>query len=198
MGQFEAAVRGIADACRALETPGRLRERLPLQRDRRPRDPADADRRHGRASSRTSHGRVPHAFARRGRRRRAPRRDARRARRERVPRDRSAAATRGRAPRWTSLAEPRLVDLLVDLAERRPPLLGARRLRRRPRRRARRGAIPNGLGADLNVETALLPDASTSSRSPRPAPSSPSLRGTRRRSSRRRGGTASRRPSSGA
>ena len=47
MAQFEAAVRGISDACRALRDPGRLRKRLLLQRDGRPRDPADADRRDG-------------------------------------------------------------------------------------------------------------------------------------------------------
>ena len=44
MAQFEAAVRGIADACRALEMPVVSGNVSLLQRDRRPRDPADARR----------------------------------------------------------------------------------------------------------------------------------------------------------
>ena len=46
MGQFVGCIRGIADACKALDFPRRLRQRVALQRDARTRDPADAlDRR---------------------------------------------------------------------------------------------------------------------------------------------------------
>ncbi len=49
MGQFVGAVRGIGEACRALEVADRLWQRLALQRDGRPADPADPDhRRRGR------------------------------------------------------------------------------------------------------------------------------------------------------
>ena len=53
MWQFTEAVRGIRDACLALERAGRQRQRQLLQRDRRPGDSADADHRHGRACSKT-------------------------------------------------------------------------------------------------------------------------------------------------
>ncbi len=42
MGQFAAAIRGIAAACEALELPGRERQCQPLQRDEWAGDPADA------------------------------------------------------------------------------------------------------------------------------------------------------------
>ena len=41
MGQFVGCIRGIAEACKALDFPGRVRQRLALQRDQRPRDSAD-------------------------------------------------------------------------------------------------------------------------------------------------------------
>ena len=43
--ELEQAIEGIAQAAESLRHPGRLRERLALQRDRRPPDPADAGRR---------------------------------------------------------------------------------------------------------------------------------------------------------
>ena len=43
--ELAQAIEGMAQACEALGLPGRLRQRLALQRDRRPRDPADAGRR---------------------------------------------------------------------------------------------------------------------------------------------------------
>ena len=42
MGQFVGAVKGMAEACRALDYPGRLRQRLALQRDQRRRHSAHA------------------------------------------------------------------------------------------------------------------------------------------------------------
>ena len=51
MGQFVGCIKGIGAACRALDDADRLGQRQPLQRDRGPGDPADADDRRGRACS---------------------------------------------------------------------------------------------------------------------------------------------------
>ena len=51
--ELAQAIEGIAQAAEALGDPGRLGQRLALQRDRRPRDPADAGRRLRRPRRRT-------------------------------------------------------------------------------------------------------------------------------------------------
>ena len=63
MGQFVAAVRGIADACRSLGRADHRRQRLALQRDGRPRDLPDAGDRRGRPDR----GRRPASCAARSR-----------------------------------------------------------------------------------------------------------------------------------
>ena len=52
MGQLVGCIRGIAEACKALEFPVVVRQRVALQRDQRPRDPADADHRRRRPARR--------------------------------------------------------------------------------------------------------------------------------------------------
>ena len=47
MGQFAGAIMGMAEACKVLDFPVVSRQRLALQRDRGPADPADADDRRG-------------------------------------------------------------------------------------------------------------------------------------------------------
>ena len=49
MGQFAGAIMGMAEACTGARLPGRVGQRLALQRDRGQADPADADDRRGRA-----------------------------------------------------------------------------------------------------------------------------------------------------
>ena len=51
--ELAESIEGIAQACEALGAADRLRQRLALQRHRRPLDPSDAGRRLRRASSRT-------------------------------------------------------------------------------------------------------------------------------------------------
>ena len=84
MWQFAEAVDGIAAACRGARHPGHRRERLLLQRDARPGDPADARRRRRRAPRGRRAADDPVVQGGRGRRR-APRRAGRPARRQRVP-----------------------------------------------------------------------------------------------------------------
>ena len=45
MGQLVGCIRGIAEACKALDFPVVVRQCVALQRDQRPRDPADPDHR---------------------------------------------------------------------------------------------------------------------------------------------------------
>ncbi len=73
--QLTEAVRGLGDACRALERAGRRRQRLALQRGRGGPDLPDAGRRHGRPPARRAPRRTARvrAAGRRGRaRRRVP------------------------------------------------------------------------------------------------------------------------------
>ena len=70
--QLERSVAGLADACRALERPGRRRQRLALQRDRERADLPDARRRHGRRAARCRARRGHGAAARRRDRDRRP------------------------------------------------------------------------------------------------------------------------------
>ena len=79
MGQIVGCIRGIGDACRALDFPGRFRQCQPLQRDQWPRDPADAEHRR-RRPYRRHFARRQHRFQDRRRRRAADRRYARLAR----------------------------------------------------------------------------------------------------------------------
>ncbi len=135
MGQFEAAVRGIADACRALEIPVVSGQRLLLQRDRRPRDPADPDGRHGGAPRGRREEGAPSVSARGGHRG-PPRRVARRARGLGVPpvdpRARRGTLPGGGPPRRAPTRGP-----ARDARGEGRPRLGPRRLRRRTRGRAR-------------------------------------------------------------
>ena len=115
---------------------GRVRQRLALQRDRGAGHPPDADDRHGRAR-RAGRADLHERVQERGRRRRARRRAPGRGRRLRVPR---RGARQGGGP--AARARPRAGEGGAgDGAARDPrgaPLVGARLLRRRPRRRARR------------------------------------------------------------
>ena len=52
MGQFVGCVHGIGEACQRARLPGRVGQRLALQRDQRPRHPADADHRRRRPARR--------------------------------------------------------------------------------------------------------------------------------------------------
>ena len=52
MGQLVGCIRGIGEACTRARLPGRVGQRLALQRDQRPRDPADADDRRCRRARR--------------------------------------------------------------------------------------------------------------------------------------------------
>ena len=52
MGQFVGCIRGIARSLQGARFPGRVRQCLALQRDQRPRDPADADDRRRRPARR--------------------------------------------------------------------------------------------------------------------------------------------------
>ena len=57
MGQFVGSVQGMKEACEALEVPGRVGQRLALQRDQRRGHPADArDRRRRPDARRRAHG----------------------------------------------------------------------------------------------------------------------------------------------
>ena len=53
MGQLVGCIRGIGEACQRARLPGRVRQRVALQRDERPGHPADADDRRASASSTT-------------------------------------------------------------------------------------------------------------------------------------------------
>ena len=53
MGQFVGCIKGIGAACARARHADRVGQRQPLQRDRGPGDPADADDRRGRACSRS-------------------------------------------------------------------------------------------------------------------------------------------------
>ena len=112
--QLTEAVRGLGDACRALDVAGRRRQRLALQRGRRRPDLPDAGRRHGRRAAR----------------RRARRRGS--ASRARATRSRSSAGLRRRRSRRSELAKLR--------GEALPDGLPADRHRRRARARTRRSA----------------------------------------------------------
>ena len=70
--ELAEAIEGMARAAEALRIPGRLRERLALQRDRRPRDPADAGRRLRRARPGRDRDSRPLARGRRRAARRGP------------------------------------------------------------------------------------------------------------------------------
>ena len=65
MGQIVGAIRGIGEACASAGRADRLGQRLALQRDRGPRDPADADHRRGGAAGepRRPHRRQPRGRA---------------------------------------------------------------------------------------------------------------------------------------
>ena len=68
MGQFVGCLRGIARGLPGARFPGRVRQRLALQRDQRPRHPADADdrrRRRARRFHQIGDARVQGARARR-------------------------------------------------------------------------------------------------------------------------------------
>ena len=52
MGQFAGAIMGMAEACTRARLPRRVGQRLALQRDQGPADPADADHRRGRRDRR--------------------------------------------------------------------------------------------------------------------------------------------------
>ena len=70
MGQLAGCVTGMAEACTGARFPGRLRQRLALQPDRRPNEPADSDpadpgdRRRRRAGRRRQGRRPGHGYAR--------------------------------------------------------------------------------------------------------------------------------------
>ena len=66
MGQFVGAVQGMAEACRGARLPGRVRQRLALQRDQRRRHPADARHRRRRARSPTLRSMADIALKREG------------------------------------------------------------------------------------------------------------------------------------
>ena len=51
MGQLVGCIRGIGEACARARFPDRVRQRVALQRDQRPGDPADADDRRRRPAS---------------------------------------------------------------------------------------------------------------------------------------------------
>ena len=114
--ELGAGDRGHRAGGRGARDPGRLGERLALQRDRRPADPADAGRRLRRARPRRDAD--PVALAPRRPRRAAPRR-GRRARRASSGRTRIASRSRTtsrtagsssrsqRRPMWSGLARPR-------------------------------------------------------------------------------------------
>ena len=61
MWQLSEAIDGMAEACRALGTPGRRRQRQPLQREPRPRHRPDAGHRRARPHRPASIGRPPPA-----------------------------------------------------------------------------------------------------------------------------------------
>ena len=52
MGQLVGCIQGIADRLQGARIPGRVRQRVALQRDQRPRDPADPEHRRRRADRR--------------------------------------------------------------------------------------------------------------------------------------------------
>ena len=134
--ELAEAIEGMARGVRGARHPGRLRQRLALQRDRRPRDPPDAGRRLRRARA----GRAPGARRlARGRRGPARGRVAGLARRLGVP---GALRRAGRRPARLDLAaEAALVEFLWQAAPR--CSLAARRLRGRARGRARGGGDPD-------------------------------------------------------
>ena len=183
MAQFEAAVRGIADACRALEMPvvsGNVS--FYNETDGRAIPPTPTVGMVGLIEDVEKHVRV--AVPRGRRPRRAPRRDARRARRLRVPahdpRPRRGAVPRGgsRRPRsaWSTCSRRSPSDGLA--------LLRARRLRRRPRRRAGRVRDAGGPRRDDRARFADAPlraplrrdDRRARSFRSRPKPRRPSAR----------------------
>ena len=157
MRQLARAIDGIAAACKALDGAHRERQREPLQRDGRPGDPPDADRRRGRARARDRGHR--HAVVQAaGRRRVPPRRPAPRRRREpasagseyAVRKLRRTLAGRGPPPSIdldaraaSSSSSSSSWRARTNLRER------ARRVGRRPRRRA--GRVRDGAGADADV-----------------------------------------------
>ena len=94
------AVRGITRRLPRARDAGRLRQRLLLQRDRRARDPADADGRHGRAHGGRREPRA-HAVPPGRRRRGGPRRHAATSSAPRSSCAPCADATRAPAPTWT-------------------------------------------------------------------------------------------------
>ena len=103
MGEFVGCIEGMAAGLPGARLPGRLGQRLVLQRDRRPGDLADADDRRPRADRRSRpHG--DHRLAQRGPGAGADRRDLRLARllalsaRGLRPRGGRAAAGRSRRP----------------------------------------------------------------------------------------------------
>ena len=137
MGQFEAAVRGISDACRALEIPvvsGNVS--FYNETDGRAIPPTPTVGMVGLLED--VEKRVRHAVPRATET--SSRSSARRATSSAAASScgRSAGATRGRVRKWTSTPERRLVELLAVARAGGPARLGARRLGRRARGRARR------------------------------------------------------------
>ena len=134
MGQFVGCIEGMAEACTCAGLPGRLRQRLLLQRDRRRRHPAHAlDRR--RRPDRRSGLHVQHGLQGAGRGAAADRRRRRRRRRPSRPlplpaRDRGPGGGAPAGRRSRGRAAPRRFRAPPD--RERAPLRLPRHLRRRP------------------------------------------------------------------
>ncbi|MGY4452635.1 phosphoribosylformylglycinamidine synthase II [Bradyrhizobium sp. i1.3.1] len=136
MGQFVGCLKGISEACRTLDFPGRVRQRLALQRDQRPRDPADTLDRRCRSARRFHQVRFA-GLQGRGRGDPPGRRDPRLARPVGLP----ARHLRSRGGR-AAAGRPRGREAQRRLRARHDPCghcdRGARSLRRWPADRARR------------------------------------------------------------
>ena len=157
MAQFEAAVRGIADACRALDVPvvsGNVS--LYNETDGRAIPPTPTVGMVGLLEDVEKHVRV--AVPQVGRPRRAPRRDPRRARRLRIP-PHDPRPRRGPVPRGGPRRREAPGGPARDARRARPRRLRARHLRRRPRGRAAECAMQSGLGASIVLDSAARTSA---------------------------------------